>query len=164
MDKDNWETPESAVNLILPYVLNFKTIWCPFDTEDSNFVKIFKENGINVINSHISSGEDFFTFEPSNYDAIISNPPFSKIDYIIKRLYKLDKPYAIIIPLYAIAGNTKFNYIKDSAQILIPENRIQYINPDTKEVVPAVSFASCYLCKDILPERLIYVNYLGQST
>ena len=159
MNKDSWETPKSAVKLILPYVLKFKTIWCPFDTEDSSFVRTFKENNINTINSHISDGKDFFTFEPSNYDIIVSNPPFSRIDPIIKRLHNLNKPYAIIVPLYAIAGSTKFDYIKDSAQILIPENRIQYINPDTKETVPAVSFASCYLCKDILPERLIYVKY-----
>lgn len=58
-NKDDYMTPESAVNLILPYVKKFKTIWCPFDKEDSNFVKIFKENGINIINTHIDYGNDF---------------------------------------------------------------------------------------------------------
>ena len=160
-NKDDYLTPESAVKLILPYVKKFKTIWCPFDKEDSNFVRVFKENSINVIHSHIEYGEDFFTYTPNqNYDAIVSNPPFSKSDKIIQRLHKIDKPYAIIMPVSSLQGKTKFQYIKDTAQVLIPENRIQYLNPITKtNLDTTVSFGSVYLCRDILPEKLIYEYY-----
>lgn len=160
-DKDCWLTAEAAVNLILPYVKDFSTIWCPFDTKDSNFVKTFTNNNINCINSHICDDKDFFNYEPDiSYDVIVSNPPFSKLDRVIKRLYDLNKPYAILCPVYALQGNTKFKYIKDTAQILIPENRIYYLNPITRQPIKDVSFGSVYLCNSILPERLIYKEFI----
>ena len=35
-------------------------VWCPFDTEESLFVKELKSAGYNVIATHISTGGDFF--------------------------------------------------------------------------------------------------------
>ena len=50
--------------------------------------------------SHIGTGQDFLQYEPQeDYDYIISNPPFSKKDAILKRLYELKKPFAILMPL-----------------------------------------------------------------
>lgn len=42
---DEYYTPTYAVNVILPYISKFKHIWCPFDTEDSEFVKVLKAGG-----------------------------------------------------------------------------------------------------------------------
>ena len=39
---DEYYTPQSAVSLIAPYISPDKTIWCPFDTEKSNFVSVFR--------------------------------------------------------------------------------------------------------------------------
>ena len=65
---DEWFTPESAITPLLPYLTQFKRIWTPFDHNDSeiqsNFVKVLKENGHEVINSHIEYGQDFFDFSP----------------------------------------------------------------------------------------------------
>lgn len=74
---DEFYTPRFAVEPLLKYIPKDKIIWCPFDTEDSNYVKVFKENGYKVIYSHISTGQDFFYYEPDEYDIIVSNPPFS---------------------------------------------------------------------------------------
>ena len=59
---DEQYTPYYAVELIIPYIQHFKDkiIWCPCDTEESEFVKVLKENGFNVVNSHIDLGQDFF--------------------------------------------------------------------------------------------------------
>ena len=51
------------------------TIWCPFDTEDSLFVKLFRQRGYTVIATHIANGQDFFVIDPPKCDYIISNPP-----------------------------------------------------------------------------------------
>lgn len=65
---DEWFIPESAITPLLPYLTQFKRIWTPFDHDDSeiqsNFVKVLKENGHEVINSHIEYGQDFFDFSP----------------------------------------------------------------------------------------------------
>ena len=42
-------------------------------------------------------GKNFFFYEPEeHYDVIISNPPFSQKDDVLKRLYELDKPEMIL--------------------------------------------------------------------
>ena len=52
-ESDEVYTPSYAIIPLLKYVKKSDIIWCPFDTEDSEYVKIFKENGNKVIYSHI---------------------------------------------------------------------------------------------------------------
>ena len=43
--KDEWYTPEEAVKVILPFIPEGSRILCPFDTENSEFVKLFLRGG-----------------------------------------------------------------------------------------------------------------------
>lgn len=152
-------TPDYAVKPILKYIKPNSTVWCPFDKLDSEFVKQITRNGNSVIYSHIDyEGGNFFEYAPEEYqyDCIISNPPFSIKDDILKRLYELDKPYAILLPLPSLQGQKRFEYIKD-CEALIFDKRINYFkNVETKEIQKGISFASIYLCRKFLPEKLIF--------
>ncbi len=53
---DEVYTPAYAVKPLLPYLKSNSTIWCPFDMEYSEYVKIFKQAGYKVIFSHIDLG------------------------------------------------------------------------------------------------------------
>lgn len=163
---DEVYTPAYAVKPLLKYLDSFTnksnyTIWCPFDTEDSEYVKIFRQEGYNVIATHIDNNQNFFYYEPEEqYDFIISNPPFSIKDDIIKRLYELNKPYAILLPVPSLQGQKRFPYMKD-CQALIFDKRINYyMSSDKKQVQKGVSFGSFYLCKDFLPQDLIFEELL----
>ena len=102
---DEVYTPEYAIKPLIKYLKQFGedkkiTIWCPFDLEISNYVKIFQKEGFNVIFSHIDQGKNFFFYEPEEgYDIIISNPPFSQKDNVLKRLDEIGKPYAMLLPI-----------------------------------------------------------------
>ena len=62
---DEYYTPEKAVLPILKYIKPHSSIWCPFDTEDSQYVKVFEREGFKVYHSHISEPNgDFFTHAP----------------------------------------------------------------------------------------------------
>ena len=76
---DECYTKRYAVEPLLEFLEPFRNqiIWCPFDTEESEFVKFFRENGFKVVFSHIDNGQDFFQYEPDQWDLIISNPPFT---------------------------------------------------------------------------------------
>nr|DAP31573.1 MAG TPA: adenine-specific methyltransferase [Caudoviricetes sp.] len=153
---DEVYTPYYAVEPLIKYLTHFNTIWCPFDTKDSEYVKCFQQIGKKIIYSHIQLGEDFFSYEPGEYDIIISNPPFSLKDEVIKRLYYLNKPYAILLPLPSLQGQSRFPFIKD-CEALIFDKRINYYkDKDKTEVQKGVSFASFYLCRNFLPEKLIF--------
>lgn len=86
---DEYYTPAYAVGIILPYLKTrgFKYVWCPFDKEHSEFVKILKKEGFNVTFGHIETGQDFFEYKqpPEDVDCIVSNPPFSKRTAIFEK-------------------------------------------------------------------------------
>lgn len=149
-------TPKYAVLPLVKYIPNGSTIWCPFDTLESEYVKIFIENGYKVIHSHIDEGKNFFEYEPKEYDVIISNPPFSIKDDIIKHLYELDKSYAMLLPIPTLQGQKKFEYMKDGLQILSFNKRINfYTDASREEIQKGVSFGCAYFCKNFLPKDLI---------
>lgn len=155
-NSDEMYTPAYAVFPLLKYLDKNKTIWCPFDKEWSEYVKIFNENGNQVISSHINNGEDFFRFEPDNYDIIISNPPFSKKDNVIERLYKLNKPFAILLPLNSLQGKKRYEYFKNGIQLLSFDQRIGFYHSlENIKTVESAPFASAYFCKNFLPRDLI---------
>ena len=70
---DECYTHRYAVEPILKFIKPNSTIWCPFDKDDSEFVKVFKENGFNVINTHIDYGQDFYQTEIKECDYMIRN-------------------------------------------------------------------------------------------
>lgn len=155
-ESDETYTPSYAVKPLLKYLKPNTIIWCPFDMEDSEYVNIFRAAGYKVIASHIDNGQNFFFYEPDSYDIIISNPPFSIKDDILKRLNELNKPYAILLPLPVLQGQKRFPYLKN-CQALIFDKRINfYRNKETKEIIKGIAFATIYICKNFLPKDLIF--------
>lgn len=157
---DEVYTPAYAVKPIIKYVNMLghpSTVWCPFDTEESEYVKMLRAEGHTVIASHIDDDKNFFFYEPEDeYDCIVSNPPFSIKDDILKRLDELNKPYAMLLPVPVIQGQKRFDYMKN-CQILTFDKRVNYYtNASRKEVQKGVSFGSLYLCKNFLPRDLIF--------
>ena len=157
---DEVYTPTYAVTPLIKYIKIFNqnaVIWCTFDTPQSEYVKVFSQAGFKVIYSHIDEGKNFFFYEPKEpYDIIISNPPFSQKDNVLKRLYELDKPYAMLLPIPTLQGQARFPYMKNGLQYLGFDKRINYYtNQDLTQVQKGVSFGSCYLCKGFLPKDLI---------
>lgn len=58
---DEFYTPLYAVLPIAKYLREGATIWCPFDKEESLFVRHFRDSGHTVIASHIENGVDFLS-------------------------------------------------------------------------------------------------------
>ena len=78
-ESDECYTPSGQIKYILSQIPeDVRTIWCPFDTAESNIVKDLKQAGYDVIHTHISEGFDFFNYQPipTCYDCIVSNPPY----------------------------------------------------------------------------------------
>ena len=66
------------------------------------------------------------------------------------------KPYAILLPIPTLQGQKRFPYMKD-CQALIFDKRINYFKDQkTKEIQKDVSFGSFYLCRNFLPQDLIF--------
>jgi hypothetical protein len=156
---DEFYTPGYAIFPILKYIEKDKTIWCPFDTEDSNFVKIFKTSGFKVINTHLQSGIDFFDCEIPDCDYIISNPPYSLKGEVFDKLFKMKKPFAMLVGVVGLFESQKrFEMFKNNEfEIMYMNRRISYFK-DYNEQKPSLNppFSSVYLCSKILPKQIIF--------
>ena len=158
-ESDEQFTPTYAVKPLLEFLIpsQIQTIWCPFDDETSEYVKELQNNGYKVIATDIEHGYDFFSYEPKeHYDIIISNPPFSLKDKILKRLQELNKPFAILLPLPTLQGEKRFSYLANT-QALIFDKRINFYKDKAHTIKQSsAAFASIYICKNFLPSDLIF--------
>ena len=153
---DECYTPFYAVEPLLKYLPADKTIWCPFDEEWSAYCRLLREHGHYVVRSSLLDGQDFFSYEPEQWDIIVSNPPFSKKDKVLERLYAFGKPFAVLLPLAALQGRKRYSYLKNGVQILAFDKRVCYYRGRREDAYAhSCAFASAYFCRSLLPESLV---------
>ena len=159
---DEWYTPSEAVEVLLKYLKPGATILCPFDTAESNYVKVFRRNGFNVKHSHIREGADFFELEKPDVDYVISNPPYSKRQEILQRLYEWDIPFAMLFNTNGLFDSKKRAELARGgrAEVLVIYPRIEFIDINGER--NHATFQSCYWCRNILPEKMILEPLDGQ--
>lgn len=159
---DEQYTPRYGVEVLLPHIqhLKDKIIWCPFDKEDSEFVKVLTENGFNVVFSHISNGQDFFTYEPENWDVIISNPPYKDKRTFWERCLDLKKPFALLLPLNILSDSVINVTMRErererELQLLIPSRRMRFFNKVTGETGNQPTFKASYFGVNLFQQQII---------
>jgi len=143
-------------NFLKDHNLKHLTIWCPFDKETSNIVKVLKLNNYNVIYTHIETGQDFLNYDPDfEFDIMISNPPFSKRTKFFNKINSFNKPYIMLQPIMFFNNNSMIReLIKDSNRyrFLCPNNRMGFIVKSGKQYTEkdkTTSFYCFWLCKDL---------------
>jgi len=95
-------------------------------------VGVLEEYGYEVIASHIENGQDFLKYEPTQYDIIITNPPYSIKDKFLKRAFELKKPFMFLLPITALEGKERGEMFKDNGiQLIIPNKRFNF-KPEKK--------------------------------
>lgn len=149
-----------GVEILLPHIqhLKDKIIWCPFDKKDSEFVKVFKENGFRVVFSHIENGQDFFNYQPEKWDVIISNPPYKNKRAFWERCLDLKKPFALLLPLNILSDsviNITMRERERELQLLIPSKRMRFFNKLTGEVGNQPTFKASYFGVNIFKQQII---------
>lgn len=152
-------TPEYAVEPIIKHLKNrgYKTVWCPFDTSESEFVRVLESEGFIVWHSHMKDGFDFRCIAVPECDAIVSNPPYSCKDGILQRLYDIGKPFAMLLPQNTLQGKRRTKmFMEYGVEYLGFDKRICYAKEPGGEPVNGVAFASGYFCKDVLPSPLVF--------
>lgn len=156
---DEFYTPLYAVKPIVKYIPRSSKIWCPFDTDDSLFVKYFRELGYEVIATHIQNGVDFFKTDVPDCDYIISNPPYSVKGKVFERLFEIGKPFAMLVGVVGLfESQERFNMFKNhDFEIMYLNKRVAYFK-DYGEQKPSLNppFSSVYLCSHMLPKQIVF--------
>lgn len=156
---DEFYTPGYAIEPLYEFIKPNSVIWCPFDTDNSLFVKFFTEQGHKVINTHLETGHNFFEVKPFECDYIISNPPYSLKFEVFKRLFEIGKPFAMLVGVVGLFESQKrFNMFKNNNfEILYMNKRISYFK-DYSDQKPSLNppFSSVYLTSKMLPKQIIF--------
>lgn len=151
---DDYRTPRYLVSCLDTFIFDFMkshninrklVVYCPFDTEESEYVRYFKENGAEVIHGDIKTGQDFFENPIPECDLVISNPPFSRKREIFSKLFAAGIPFALLMNLQAMQ-------YQEMGQLFVEEQQrteaIQFIIPDKKVSFDGHTSAFCsgYYC------------------
>lgn len=152
---DECYTPKYGVLPIIKYIPKDWVVWCPFDTQESEYVKVLIENNIKVIYSHIDYGQDFYSYEPTeHWDCIISNPPFTRKKNIFERVLSFNKPFALLMSNTWLNDSAPKQLFKNKdLQLLMFDKRIKFLNNGI--INNKITFSSSYYCWNFLPKQII---------
>lgn len=152
---DDVYTPFYAVEPLTEFLPKDKQIWCPFDEEWSAFYQYFSEQGYKVERSSLKEGKDFFLNEPDKWDILVSNPPFSKKNEVLKRAFSFQKPFALLLPVNSIQGKARYKIFNNQIQMLCFDGSVDYHTRQNMECTTKGNhFGSAYFCRDLLPTKL----------
>ena len=156
---DEWFTPESAIRPILLQLPYGCIIWCPFDKEESNFVKVLRENGYTVECSHIDNeDEDFFNYEPFEWDVIVSNPPYSIRNDILKRVFSFGKPFALLMNTNGLFDSqVRWDlFSQNDFSLFYLKGRVNYMKEYGKVEKSSPPFQSAYITSGLFKEKIVF--------
>lgn len=142
-----------------------KLIYCNCDTDDSAFVKYFKNNNYNVINT----SDDFRL--PKNIellkesDIVVTNPPFSLFREYIALLMEYDKKFLIIGNKNSITYKEVFPLLKDNKVWLGYTSPKEFNTPngETKKVLGLCRWFTNLDIKKLHEKITLYKNYDPQD-
>lgn len=167
INKDHVATPRWVVENIYDIINinSFNNIWFPFNNYDSQFKLRADELNLKYKATHIfdDCGNDFFTTEPpKNCDLLISNPPFSQQNEIIKKTFELVeenkiKSFCLLLPLATLETPTRaemYEKYVDKLSILIFKKRIKFLNTNG-----SFNKGCCWICYNIpsLVKRIYWI-------
>ena len=153
-NNDECYTPFYGVSPIIEFIPSDVVVCCPFDKPHSEFVKQISVNN-KVIHSHLETGQDFFDYEPENWDVIVSNPPFKGKRQFFERALSFNKPFAMLMTNTWLNDSAPVQLFADRGlQLLMFDKRIEFIQPNAK-ATNKVTFSSSYFCCDFLPSDIV---------
>lgn len=145
---DDYETPLTAWAMIAPYVPKDKVLWEPFYCRGTSG-KHLRSLGFQVHHEK----EDFY--EHNHGDIIVTNPPFSDKQRVLRRFKELGKPFVVLLPA-SVLGTKFLADLFPDIQVLVPKGRINFIKEG--EQTKSAWFASFFYCwKMNLPRDLVFL-------
>jgi 23S rRNA G2445 N2-methylase RlmL len=150
-----WETPWQAVTPLAIHLKRkqYKVVWEPA-CGNGQLARILKKLGFEVICTDIKYGQDFFTLTPAfDYDVIVTNPPFNQRIQFLRRCYKLNKPFALLMPtIFTIEMGNLFK--RHGIELLVLTKRLRFIKEGKKSTTAPFSVA--WFCKNVVDEKLVF--------
>lgn len=124
---NDFQTPAWCLEPLYPHLP--RVIWeCA--AGKGNLVNALTTKGYQVIGTDVLTGTDFLTATPPAFDCIVTNPPYSLKDEFLSRAYKLQKPFAFLLPLTTFEGIARQElFRKHGVQVIFLPKRVKFETP-----------------------------------
>ena len=125
---DDLNTPLNAIKALIPFIpQEVGVIWECCDPGNSLISTVLRENNYEVKSSDIKSGNNFLKTTDCFCDAIVTNPPFSLKTKFLEKCFKLDKPFALLLPLTSLGGQVRNSlFAHYGISVIILDKRIDF--------------------------------------
>ena len=167
---NDFQTPIEAVLPLLPYINPHWTVWEPAAGKGNivralwptNYVvasDTLPEEDISVSDNSIPRRQwDFLTHDDfDDWDVIVTNPPYSLKDKFIERCYELGKPWAMLMPVTALAEQKRVAmYRKHGIELIIPDRRYNFETPNAVEESSAWFFTMWFCSPGFTGEAISF--------
>jgi hypothetical protein len=127
-ERDFFQTPNYATDLLIPFLPKV-AIWEPACGQ-GKIVYRLRNKGFDVRGTDLNNdlSQNFLSdYVPFQFDAIVTNPPFSLKRRFYERCIELKKPFALLIPVDFCGWI--LSAMQLGARWIIPTRRIDYITP-----------------------------------
>lgn len=152
-ESDECYTPENAAAPLFPFLDKTKTYYEATSGLSSSLVRGLRAGGFSVVES---DGADFLSLSAGDiHDGTITNPPYSKKTVFLAHLYKLGKPFAILLPVSAIQGQARGKmFMEHGISLLVYNRRVDFTG---KKAPPfgVAWYMGCGMCE---PGRVWFTN------
>ena len=129
-DKDRCQTPPYAMTPLYPYISTDKVILEPAAGQGL-MAATLTSHGYKVITGDIETGQDFFKHTYTNWDVLVTNPPYSIKYKWLDRCIELGKPFALLMPGETIYAQKYAKHaLKFGFEVLAPSARINFKMPN----------------------------------
>ncbi len=154
---DSCQTPPHALEPLLPYIDKRWTVWEPAAGEGLLADTLLMNARVKVVESDILTGQNFFEYEPEQWDCIITNPPYS-IKYLwIERCYKLGKPFALLMPVETLGAKAAQKWFSVGVEVIFFERRINFKMPNKGWNGSAAQFPVAWFTWQFnLPRQMVF--------
>jgi hypothetical protein len=144
---DFCQTPAYAIYPLLQHLAGSDgqqkpIVWEPAAGE-GNLAEALADRHIKVVTSDLRRGaeQDFFSYEPPQWDIQVTNPPYSIKPQWIERSFALGKPFALLLPVESIgAAAIARQFAGKRIEIVFTYPRIAFKMPDKGWVGSAPQF------------------------
>lgn len=123
---DDYGTPKYIWEMMSKFIDKDKILYEPFFLDGKAKIYLNEIGYKNVIHNQ----EDFYeNYDKYDFDMILTNPPYSNKKKVLSILYKINKPFIIIVPISTINKLFMREIFKndlEKIQIIIPPKRMQF--------------------------------------
>lgn len=145
---DECYTPNIAIAPLMKYLDKSLKWYEPTAGISKSIVKYLRGNGFDIQSNF---DNDFLNSDYKDYDAIITNPPYSIKDKFIEKCFNINKPFALLLPVSALQGKKRGKmFHRYGIELLVLNNRVDFTGKGSPH------FGVAWFCHNILKEKLVF--------